>query len=205
MGRDRGWQRAGAGAEEAVSRPALLDSSFLIDLERETAAGEVGPARAFLSLRGRPLVVSIVTIEELLEGAADEATAVASLQRFSIQGQHFAQAQWSALLQRRVSRRLGENDAWLVATVDSLDADVVGADRGAFVRLGRRFFFPLARSWRAHGGTTNFVAPECCERLIPAGSTGYVFRRRRQARALAPAASSHSVPGSGTGVANEKS
>jgi hypothetical protein len=29
-------------------------------------------------------------------------------------------------MQRRTSRRLGENDVWLVATVDSLNADVVG-------------------------------------------------------------------------------
>ena len=34
---------------------------------------------------------------------------------------------------------MGENDAWLVATADSLDgADVVGADRVAFERLGAR-------------------------------------------------------------------
>jgi hypothetical protein len=45
-----------------VSRPALLDSSYLIDLECETAAGKAGPARKFLSsLRERPLVVSIVS------------------------------------------------------------------------------------------------------------------------------------------------
>lgn len=123
-----------------MSRPVLLDSSFLIDLERETAAGEVGPARRFLpSLRGRPLVVSIVSVEEILEGAADEATSLASLQRFAIQGLHLTQAQRCALLQRRASRRLGENDAWLVATADSLNADVVGADRAAFVRLGTRY------------------------------------------------------------------
>jgi predicted nucleic acid-binding protein len=123
-----------------MSRPALLDSSFLIDLERETASGDVGLARAFLpSLRGRPLVISIVTVEELLEGASDEKTTLAGLQRFSIQGLHLAQAQRCALLQRQVSRRLGENDAWLVATADSLDADIVGADRAAFARLGARY------------------------------------------------------------------
>jgi predicted nucleic acid-binding protein len=123
-----------------VSRPALLDSSYLIDLERETAGGEVGPARRFLpSLRGRPLVVSIVSVEEILEGAADEAATLASLQRFAIQGLHLTQAQRCALLQRRAPRRLGENDAWLVATADSLDADVVGADRAAFARLGARY------------------------------------------------------------------
>ena len=140
MGRRRGRQGFGAGTEEAVKRPTLLDSSFLIDLERETAAGEIGPARTFLPLlRGRPLVVSIVSVEELLEGAADAATALSSLQRFAIQGLHLAQAQRCALLQRRASRRLGENDAWLVATADSLNADLVGADRAAFVRLGTRY------------------------------------------------------------------
>jgi len=123
-----------------MSRPALLDSSFLIDLERETAAGQIGPARTFLpSLRGRPLVVSIVSVEELLEGVADEAIALASLQRFAIQGLHLVQAQRCARLQRRASRRLGENDAWLVSTADALNADVVGADRTAFVRLGTRY------------------------------------------------------------------
>jgi predicted nucleic acid-binding protein len=123
-----------------VSRPALLDSSFLIDLERETAAGEIGPARKLLpSLRGRPIVVSIVSVEELLEGAADEATAFASIQRFAIQGLHLAHARRCARLQRRAPHRLGENDAWLVATAESLNADIVGADRAAFERLGTRY------------------------------------------------------------------
>ena len=118
----------------------LLDTSFLIDLEREAASGEIGPARRFLpSLRRRPLVVSIVSVEELLEGAVDEAVAVASLQRFTIEGLHFAQARRCALLQRRAARRMGENDAWLIATAESIDADVVGADRAAFERLGARY------------------------------------------------------------------
>ena len=77
-------------------------------------------------------------MEEVLEGAADEAAAFVSLQRFAIQGLHLAQARRCALLQRRTSRRMGENDAWLVATAESIDADVVGADRAAFERLGAR-------------------------------------------------------------------
>jgi predicted nucleic acid-binding protein len=120
-----------------VNRPVVLDTSFLVALERETAKGEQGPARGFLpSLRGRPLVVSVVTVEELLEGATDEAAALASLQRFSIHGVHLAQARRCALSQRRAKRRMGENDAWLVATAESINADVVGADRIAFERLG---------------------------------------------------------------------
>ncbi len=123
-----------------MKRPALLDSSYLIDLERETANAEIGPARRFLSsLRGRPIVVSVVSVAELLEGAVNEAEALATLQRFTIQGLHLAQARRCALLQRRASRRLGENDAWLVATAELLDADVVGADRRAFERLGARY------------------------------------------------------------------
>jgi predicted nucleic acid-binding protein len=118
----------------------LLDASFLIALERETAASTDGPARQFLpSLRGRPLVISIVTVEEILEGAANEATALASLQRFAIQGLHLAQARRCALLQRPAPRRMGENDAWLVATAELIDADVVGADRPAFERLAGRY------------------------------------------------------------------
>ena len=125
---------------QALKRPLLLDTSFLIELERETASRELGPARRFLSsLTGRRVVVSIVCVEELLEGATDEATAMAFLLRFSIQGVQLAQARRCALLQRRASHRLGENDAWLVATAQTLDADVVGADRAAFGRLGPRY------------------------------------------------------------------
>jgi predicted nucleic acid-binding protein len=123
-----------------VKRPALLDTSYLIDLERETANAEIGPARRFLSsLRGRPVVLSVVSVEELLEGTISEAAALAALQRFTIQGLHLAQARRCALLQRRASRRLGENDAWLVATAESIGADVVAADRDAFERLGARY------------------------------------------------------------------
>lgn len=123
-----------------MKRPVLLDTSFLVALERETATGENGPARRFLpSLRGRQLVISIVNVEELVEGAADTAAALTSLQRFAIQGLHLAQARRCALLQRRAARRMGENDAWLVATAESIDADVVGADRTAFERLGARY------------------------------------------------------------------
>jgi predicted nucleic acid-binding protein len=123
-----------------VSRPVLLDTSFLVALDRETARGEKGPARTFLvSLRHRRLVISVVNVEELLEGATDDVAAVAALQRFTIQGLHLAQARRCALLQRRTAQRMGENDAWLVATAESIDVDVVGADRAAFERLGARY------------------------------------------------------------------
>jgi hypothetical protein len=123
-----------------MNRPVLLDSSFMIALERETARGQLGPARRFLpSLRGRSLVISVVSVAEILEGAADADAAITSLQHLSIQGLHLAHARRCALLQRRSPRRLGENDAWLVATAETLDADILGADRAAFERLGARY------------------------------------------------------------------
>ena len=123
-----------------MSRPVLLDASFLIDLERETATGTVGPARRFLpSLKGRPLVVSVVSVAEVLEGAADVEATAAAVRRFAIQGLHLSHARRCALLQRSAPNRLGENDAWLVATAETLNADVVGIDRAAFERLGRRY------------------------------------------------------------------
>lgn len=123
-----------------MNRPVLLDASFLIEFEREAAQRRVGPAhRLMQTMRSRRLVVSIVTVEEILEGAADEALAVRSLQRFAIQGLQLAHARRCALTQRRAAKRLGENDAWLVTTAQVLDADVVGADRHAFERLGARY------------------------------------------------------------------
>ena len=128
------------GTPQNVNRPVLLDASFLIAIDRETAAKEKGPATAFLTkILGRKIVISVVTVEELLEGADDEMEALRSLQRFTNQGIHLAHAQKCAHLQRRASRRLGENDAWIVATAESIDADVVGADRKAFARLGDRY------------------------------------------------------------------
>ena len=123
-----------------MNRAALLDSSFLVELERETARRELGPARRLLAaLAGRRLVVSVVSVAELLESAADETLTLAFLRQFAIQGIHLAQARRCALLQRRAARQLGENDAWIVATAESIGADVVGADRAAFERLGNRY------------------------------------------------------------------
>jgi predicted nucleic acid-binding protein len=123
-----------------VSPPVLLDSSFLIALERETFERENGAARRFLArLRGRRIVVSVVTVEEILEGAADREAALASLRAFSIQGLHAAHAARCAALQSRAARRMGENDAWLVATAELLGAEIVCDDHTAFERLGNRY------------------------------------------------------------------
>ena len=120
--------------------PVLLDSSFLIALERETASRQRGPARQFLPrLIGRTLVVSVVSAEEVLEGSRNYERTTEYLRRFVLQPLHFSHARRCAVLQQRGGRRMGENDAWLVATADSLGADIVGRDRAAFERLGARY------------------------------------------------------------------
>lgn len=124
-----------------MNRPVLLDASFLIALEREAVSRTPGPAhRRLPALRGRKIVLSVVTVAEVLEGSTDRDGTLAALSTFTIQGLHTAHAQRCAALQTRSPRRLGENDAWLVATATLLDADLVGADREAFTRLGERYW-----------------------------------------------------------------
>lgn len=115
----------------------LLDSSFLIDYLNEVADGAPGPAHAWLRKNpGAELWISPVTYAEVMEGADDEAeieAAIPPCRRQTIGQQH---ARRVALIQRRSSRRLGENDAWQVALADVMDATLVGHDPKAFARAG---------------------------------------------------------------------
>jgi predicted nucleic acid-binding protein len=118
-------------------RKCLLDSSFLIDLLGELAAGQAGPALSWL--RGNAadhLWISPVTMAEVLEGAEEPEVVRAYLRRFSWQGIHRVHADKVALRQRRASHRLGENDAWQVAVAEQMGAILVGHDHAAFRRLG---------------------------------------------------------------------
>ena len=120
--------------------PILLDSSFLIALERETRRRRAGRAMAMLPrLRGRKVCISVVAVAEVLEGADDRDEAARTLARFMVQPLAWAQARRCAVIQSRAERRLGENDAWIVATAEILGAEIVARDRAAFVRLGDRY------------------------------------------------------------------
>lgn len=118
----------------------LLDSSFLIDLLNELAAGTAGHACAWL--RRNPtarLWVSAVTVAEVLEGAEDMDAVRRFLDRFRWQGLHHAHAARAATLQRRSTQRMGENDAWQVAVVLEMRGRLVGHDTRAFARLGELY------------------------------------------------------------------
>lgn len=118
----------------------LLDSSFVIDYFNEIGSGEEGPALGWC--RRNPtadLWISPVTYAEVLEGAADPEAVREAFRAFRWQTIGRQQAERAALRQRRAAQRMGENDAWQVATAECMDAVVVGHDSRAFARLGNRY------------------------------------------------------------------
>jgi predicted nucleic acid-binding protein len=120
-------------------KKCLLDSSFVIDLVNEIASGRTGPAMQWLQRNALSrLWISPVTLAEVLEGADDPEILKVYLARYAWQGIHRMHADKVALLQKRASRRMGENDAWQVAIAQCMGAVVVGHDR-AFKRLGSGF------------------------------------------------------------------
>jgi predicted nucleic acid-binding protein len=119
------------------ARPVLLDSSFLIDLLNETADAKPGAACEWLRRNPKAkLWISPVTWAEVLEGA-ENADAVRDFMKvFQWQGIHHAHAEAAAKLQRRASKRMGENDAWQAAVALCMGGIVLGHDPKAFTRLG---------------------------------------------------------------------
>lgn len=90
-------------------------------------------------LRSRPgerLVISLITIGEYLEYAGAPRGALDTVRLASVVGLSLDIARRCALLQSRLDRRLGENDAWIAATALHHDFDLVSADRD-FERVTR--------------------------------------------------------------------
>lgn len=115
----------------------LLDSTALIELERELAEGEIGPVRAFLGRRkGEDLACSVVTVGELAAGA-QEAEVRVLLRRLRKVPVAEAIAYRAGELDRALRQRgvrLGENDNWIAATALHYSATLVYAD-GDFDRV----------------------------------------------------------------------
>jgi predicted nucleic acid-binding protein len=121
-------------------KTCLLDSSFLIDLLNEIAAGHPGLAHGWLRRNAASeLWISPVSLAEVLEGAGDPEAVKDYLRRYSWQGIHRVHADKVSVIQRRAVRRMGENDAWQVALADYMGAILVGHDPRAFRRLGDRY------------------------------------------------------------------
>ena len=132
--------------ERSAVSPTLLDSSFLIDLEREVESGVAGPAINWLRRNriraDRALLVSCVTIAEFLEGFEDIERGLTFISQYVPQTIGFKHAKKCAELQRRARKkggRFGENDAWQLAFMECAGATIVARDRNAFTHLGRRY------------------------------------------------------------------
>lgn len=115
----------------------LLDTSFLIEFEDELAHRKAGPAQGVLAAhRRQTAAISIITLGEFAEGFADPRALVEFLAPFRVVALSRAIAWRTAVLQSSLSRRLGENDAWIAATALSYDATLIGREK-AFERVPR--------------------------------------------------------------------
>jgi predicted nucleic acid-binding protein len=115
----------------------LLDTSFLVEFEDELAHQKIGPARGVLTARRRETVaISIISFGEFAEGFTDPRALVEFLAPFRVVTLSRAIAWRTAALQSSLSRRLGENDAWIAATALSHEATLIGRER-AFERVPR--------------------------------------------------------------------
>lgn len=115
----------------------LLDTSFLIVFEDELASERPGPASALLmARRTMPVAISIVTLGEFAEGFLDPAALNEFVSPFRVVQLSRMIAWRTALLQTSLSRRLGENDAWIAGTAIAYGATLVGRER-AFSRVPR--------------------------------------------------------------------
>lgn len=115
----------------------LLDTSFLIEFEDELAHRKMGPARGILAAHRRQTVaISIITLGEFAEGFTDPRALVEFLTPFRILALSRAIAWRTAALQSSLTRRLGENDAWIAGSALSYEATLVGREK-AFERVPR--------------------------------------------------------------------
>ncbi len=118
----------------------LTDTVFWVDLFRERARGEIGPARSFIRTnRLQEFSVSIITWGELAAGVEHWNEMDHLLRRIHVHplAKHVA---WQASrIERELTGtggRLGENDNWIAATALSFGLRLVTRD-AAFHRVPR--------------------------------------------------------------------
>jgi predicted nucleic acid-binding protein len=115
----------------------LLDTSFLIEFEDEIVNRNSGPAKAVLTAhRRQAAAISIITLGEFAEGFTDPKALLEFLAPFRVIQLSRAIAWRTAALQGSLTRRLGENDAWIAATALSYEATLVAREK-AFERVPR--------------------------------------------------------------------
>lgn len=117
----------------------LLDTDFLIDLQREWSAGELGAAHRFLgSLQTDTLVISVVNALEFLEGYQDPDQA----RVFLLPYRQLPVTAQVARLGSRIRRTLratgspiGDFDVLIAATALDAGAEIITANQRHFGRV----------------------------------------------------------------------
>ena len=119
----------------------LLDTSFLVDYEREVRTNQAGPATRLLKARWKePAAISIISLGEFAEGFVEAPENIGRfIGKFAILQLSHAIALKMAAVQNAACKnggRLGENDAWIAATAMFYRAELIGRE-GAFSRVPR--------------------------------------------------------------------
>lgn len=116
----------------------VADTTFLIDLYEEQAAGRPGAASAFLGRhRSATLRITIVSLGEFATGFADLREARLYLRRFPVIRITPESAYECSRVDRELIQRgcrLGENDNWIAGLARYYGEPVVSNDR-AFTRV----------------------------------------------------------------------
>ena len=121
----------------------LLDTSFLIEFERELAAKKEGPASLFLRKnKGRAFAISLISLGEFAEGYKSPRDVEDFLSIFRVVQLSRTIAYKAAAMQSALPQRLGENDAWIAATALVYNAELAGREN-AFKRVPRLKYSPL--------------------------------------------------------------
>lgn len=110
----------------------VLDTAFLIDLQREWVAGNPGPAMPFLEAHAdETMAVSVVSALEFLEGYAQLRDGEEFLQPFRMLEVTHRIARTGSRLRRNLRRKgelIGDFDILIAATALDLGASLVTAD-----------------------------------------------------------------------------
>lgn len=124
-----------------MGRRLSIDTTFLIDLQRERASGGKGPAHGLLQAeRGAELCLSTVALGEIAEGFEEpEHPFLVLIRRGHTLLPVDAQVAlvWGAMARRlrRTGELIGSNDLWIAATSLRHGLPLVTADAGHFGRI----------------------------------------------------------------------
>ncbi len=126
----------------------LLDTCFLIDLQKELKRREHGAAHAFLkNWRGDYLAYSLITRLEFLEGYADSGMEIADrfLRPYKCLFPDLETAWRTSRIERALrtdGNPIGDHDAWIAATAVQHSLTLLTRNRNQFERISG---LPLAR------------------------------------------------------------